>query len=300
MTFSIIIPHRNSINLLEKLLSSIPASDDIEVIVIDNSPVQLAKSDVVSTRSFNLFYSSPTGGAGAARNVGLKNAHGEWLLFADADDYFTENAFDIFHKYVTSGADIIYFKAEGRYIDTNQYADRAEIFSNLVDDYINGNVEDLKLRLGYEPPYAKMVKRNLVISNNIEFDEVPAANDSFFSLKVGYFAHEIRAISEVVYIVTVSKGSLTRTSSYEVVRSRFCVVLRENKFLKEHGLRKYQISPLFQLYRSKEFGFKKFMSLVMLLFKYRQNPFLFSKTSFKSYMKHIKRQQKEKKYNVNE
>ena len=37
---SVIIPHRNSIKTLDRLFDSIPVSDRIEIILVDNSPTR--------------------------------------------------------------------------------------------------------------------------------------------------------------------------------------------------------------------------------------------------------------------
>ena len=57
ISFSIIIPHYNSLDSLPRLLNSIPEREDIEVIVVDNSQERISKEDVKSTRTFNLLYS---------------------------------------------------------------------------------------------------------------------------------------------------------------------------------------------------------------------------------------------------
>ena len=87
--FSVIIPHRNSIQCLPKLLSTIPATEQVEVLIVDNSPVPITRDDIDSSRAYNLLYSAPERGAGGARNVGIEHAQGRWLVFVDADDYLT-------------------------------------------------------------------------------------------------------------------------------------------------------------------------------------------------------------------
>ena len=43
---SLIIPHRDSVGLLKKLFDSIPLRDSIEIILVDNSPNKISKSEV--------------------------------------------------------------------------------------------------------------------------------------------------------------------------------------------------------------------------------------------------------------
>ena len=87
--FSIIIPHYDIPDLLMRCLKSIPVSEDIQVIVVDdNSPdadTYLERYPELSRPYLEFIRTTKGGGAGYARNVGLDHAKGKWLLFADAD-----------------------------------------------------------------------------------------------------------------------------------------------------------------------------------------------------------------------
>ena len=113
-TYSIIIPHKDIPDLLMRCLRSIPVSEDIQVIVVDdNSPeadTYLEKYPELSRPYLEFIRTTKGGGAGYARNVGLDHAKGQWLLFADADDFFVEGMYDMILSYNDSEADIIFFK----------------------------------------------------------------------------------------------------------------------------------------------------------------------------------------------
>lgn len=83
-TFSVIIPHRNSLQTLAKAINSVPESNAIDVIVVDNSAKPIKEKDIANDvhRRFKLCYSNPLKGAGHARNVGIQHAHGDYLIFA--------------------------------------------------------------------------------------------------------------------------------------------------------------------------------------------------------------------------
>ena len=112
--FSVIIPHREIPDLLMRCLKSIPVSEDIQVIVVDdNSPdvdTYLEKYPELSRPYLEFIRAPKNGGAGYARNIGLNHAKGKWLLFADADDFFVGNMYDIISMHVESDADVIYFQ----------------------------------------------------------------------------------------------------------------------------------------------------------------------------------------------
>lgn len=244
--YSVIIPHKNSPDLLLRCLQSIPQREDIQIIVVDDNSdakrVNFEHFPGKGISGIDIYFTKEGRGAGYVRNVGLKHARGEWLIFADADDYFTEGAFRVFDTQFENKADVIYFKSASEYSDTKVPADRADFYNKLVDTYLKNHENETYLRMAFEVPWAKMVRRKLVEREGIWFDEVPACNDVMFSTLSGYFARTIDVVPNSVYIVTVSKGSITKRKNHTVFLSRFKVSLRKNKFLKAHGLGRYQKS----------------------------------------------------------
>ena len=295
--FSVIIPQRNSVHTLKRLFDSIPESDRIEIILVDNTPTPITKEEVGGDRDYLLLWSDPSRHAGGARNVGMQAAKGKWLVFADADDYFTENAFDAFYSVFESEADVIYFKATGIYTDTGEYSNRAEAYTNMVTDCLEKN-DSLPLRLKHIVPWAKMIRRSFVVEKKILFDEVRAANDAMFATKSGYYASSIGVSQEVVYVVTVSKGSLTHKRDFEVLHSRYIVALRRNQFLKQQGLKNFQSMVIHYLYQGKDYGLKSLCMMLKEAFNYRQNIFINCKKLFPGFRRYLKSEKKNSKYIV--
>ena len=271
---SVIIPQKNSLDTLGRLLESIPEDERVEAIIVDNSEKAIAKAQIDSKREFQLLHSSPERFAGGARNVGLQNAKGEWLIFSDADDFFAPNAFDVFFSYVDSDYDLIYFKVTSVYDDTLEPSNRDEMWNGIVDGYTNGSIDELGAKISYVVPWGKMVRKSLVDSMNIQFDEVVASNDVMFSTKVGYYAKKFTVSKEVVYTVTTRKGSLANRRDLRALESRYRVRMRRNIFLKEQGLADRQISIMSFLYDSLKFGIKPFFKFLGLAIKNRQNFFI--------------------------
>ena len=275
LNYSLIIPQRDSIDTLPRLFASVPERGDIEIILADNSPEPIAKEQLGIDRDYQLVWSPPTRFAGGARNEGMNHAHGRWLIFSDADDYFAPGAFDVFDQYKDSDADIIYFCADGVYPETGERSDQADLYTQLVLGYLaNPKDKEWGLRLSFHVPWAKMVRRSFVEEHHIRYDEVVANNDDFFSLVSGYYAKKIEAVDKVVYLYVVSHGSLMRRRSYEVMKTRYEVILRCNQFKKEHGLGKYQGSVMYFLAESRRYGVKAMWEFFTMLFKYTQNPFV--------------------------
>lgn len=297
--YSIIIPHRKSLDTLGRLLNTIPERKDIEIIVIDNSDSPIKVSDVKTDRNFKLLYSSPSRYAGGARNTGLSIASGRWLIFADADDYFCSKAFDVFDLYKDLNKDLIYFKVNSVYDDTLEPNDRGDMFSGIIDSFKRGNIDLIKAKLAYTVPWGKMIKRDLVVENKIEFDEVIAANDVFFSTLVAYYSNSFEAVNQEVYTVTTRKGSLSRRRDYVVIYSRFIVFLRRNQFLKEHNLREYQYSVMYHIYNARRFGLFSVLKFIIIAIRYKQNLFIGASNWFRTFVATSKEDKRDNKYIVN-
>ena len=300
-TYSIIIPHRNSLELLQRAISSIPERKDIQIIIVDNTPFEIDFSSISKSRESNLIvlYSNTEKGAGHARNVGLNEALGEWLLFLDADDFYNVDAFDHFDKYVSSSFDIIYFSASSVYSDTMKEADRHKSYSKLVSDFLIGaeKAEDY-LRYWHIPPWSKLIRKSLVQKEAIYFDEVPASNDLMFSVKSGHLANRIWADDFPVYCITVNKGSLTRTKNKINSRSRFLVYIRQFKFMTEIGRNDLQIKLMATVIKSFRFGLKEFYWYISTAHKEKVNIFIGINRWPKVIYSHIFRGKKKDNYTV--
>lgn len=237
---SIVIPHYNSINTLRKLLDSIPVRDDIEIIVVDDKSNknitefnQLVESEKYNHVKF-LKNNTNKKGAGVCRNIGLRYVTKEWILFADADDFFMDGFVDKIKDYVDTDFDIVYFTPTSIDLITNEKSDRHVVFEKLINDYLQkkDRKSELKLRYEFPVPWSKLIKVQLIKENDIQFDEVIASNDIMFSAKIGYHAKKITASENVIYCVTKNKGSLTNTISEEVFDTRLQVRINYCKYLK--------------------------------------------------------------------
>lgn len=96
MLFSIIIPMWNAESTLDRCLSGITQQSfqDYQVIIVDDGSTDnsLIKAMGYAQRDSRFsVISMPHAGAGAARNRGVAQADGEYILFLDADDYWVRS-----------------------------------------------------------------------------------------------------------------------------------------------------------------------------------------------------------------
>lgn len=88
INYTIIIPHKNTPDLLAYCLSTIPMQDDVQVIVVDDNSypqkVDFGNFPQWGGRNYEYYLTKEGKGAGYARNVGLERAKGKWVLFVNA------------------------------------------------------------------------------------------------------------------------------------------------------------------------------------------------------------------------
>lgn len=276
-TYTIIIPHKNTPDLLIRNLNSIPDRNDIQVIVVDdNSDIKLDEFKFDKTK-ISYIYLRESGGAGRARNAGLNKAQGKWLLFSDSDDFFTENAFDIFDIHSSDEANLVYFRTISKDSVTLAPSFRNTYILNILDDYKKEPSEYMKNIVKYRivGPVAKMYKKEIIDRYNIVFDEVMASNDVMFSIKSAYYSGDaIKILEDVVYCMTTREGSLTQTFSFSIFQCRYNVTLSVNNFLKRHELKKYRFNIIRYILKSVKYGVDKPFILLYSAIKAKENIFI--------------------------
>lgn len=245
INYSIIIPHKNCPDLLERCIDSIPQRTDTEIIVVDDNTPDFDFSALNCSKRDDIRFvkCSKCGGGGAARNVGLSIASGKWVIFSDSDDTFcTENLNFVMNKYETSEDELIFFGINCLDSETLQKIPNAK--SSYIA-FINDPKEPIeKCRYMIKVPWGKMIKRELILKHRIKFDETRVGNDAWFSLQVGYCAAKVSIDKIPIYNWLVRVGSVTSHRDKNAVMTHFNLTLKLNKFKREVGLPLYRESIL--------------------------------------------------------
>lgn len=272
MRYSIIIPHKNRLPLLKKLLDSIPQKKHLEVIIVDDASdndIRAGLDEIVKNRlDIKLFRNTSkiSRGAGWARNRGLEKAMGEYILFADSDDSFSTNAFDFIDKELEdSTSDFIVFKTESM-DEKGSKSDRTNYYNYLLDQAKFLSVESdisesllvKKILLRIDPPWAKLFKRSFLEEYDIKFEEIHFSNDVFFNTSVILKAENIILSKSVIYTVLDHNESLVNILSEQSFDQRFNACLKFNKMIQKNSLfqNAYSITGGY-LWKAKVFGTKK-------------------------------------------
>lgn len=234
MNYSIIIPHKDIPALLQRCLDSIPQRDGLEIVVVDDNSnpkiVDFSKFPGLDRDDVKVIFTKEGRGAGYARNVGLEHVTGKWLLFADADDFFTDKLSAILDKYVDADYDVIYFNVRSVMSDDlSKEANRHKYHNSLFEEEL--------VRGHHTTPWGKMIRKELVDGHNIRFEETMWVNDLRFSCHLAIYAGKIGRSTDCLYVVTFRWGSLSATPSLskEELLVRVGVEIRGHNLLSTVG-----------------------------------------------------------------
>jgi glycosyltransferase involved in cell wall biosynthesis len=233
IVYSIVIPVYNSADVLPTLLGSIPRRDDIEVIVVDDhsEPDESAAMErLLAHGGFKhpryLRNDGPKG-PGGARNVGVDAAVGEWLVFADSDDYFLTEGFEhALDRYRDSGCDHVMFRQTTS--TESQGVSRTLLGEQLFD---RGDV----LVYGFSTPvvWSRFFRSSLVKDNGIRFPNDRFGQDNMFSARAMAASQTPVLDSEAIYAVTIRAGSqINSRKSLEQILAQADIHVAKADFLR--------------------------------------------------------------------
>ena len=142
---SIIIICYNNEKYIKNCLDSVirKLNNNIEIIIVDDgstdSSYNIISKCIVNIENIKLI-SIRNSGISIARNVGLKNAVGKYIMFIDGDDYINIKGIEKIINYIQKNEfDLLLFNTIKYYEKTGKY----EIEKYVINDYKNVSISDL-------------------------------------------------------------------------------------------------------------------------------------------------------------
>ena len=184
---SVVVATYNSGDFLNGFLDSIMSQslgfEDIEVIFVDDASTDsytlelLHNFDEMYSNVLAVFLDENSGFPGTGRNRGLDLASGEYVIFADHDDSYVENAFEVMYNEITKeNADFLITNFYKVY--ENESVKEKTVF-NRENIAVNSFREDLRLFDIAPSILTKLFKKDFLTENNIRFLEGMLAEDLY-------------------------------------------------------------------------------------------------------------------------
>ncbi|MDY7006687.1 MAG: glycosyltransferase family 2 protein [Cyanobacteriota bacterium] len=122
MKFSIVITTYNRLDLLKRAINSaLEQTVECEIIVVDDCSID-GTDEYVNSLGDRLIYCRTSSNQGHAytMNLGVQNAHGEWIKPVDDDDYLTPNCIEEMTKAITLHPQAVILSCQAAQVDTNE------------------------------------------------------------------------------------------------------------------------------------------------------------------------------------
>lgn len=217
---SVIIPVYNVENYLKECLDSVcrQSLKDIEIICIndgstDNS-LNILKDYQKQDNRLKIF-SQNNYGPGNARNVGMDNADGEYILFIDSDDYIRDDVIEqLYNISKEYDADFTLFKLlnfDNNTGETNpiKYFDIPFLKKYDGATFNRFDLGEKLFNVSVTSP-GKLFKRNFIdelrFPENIQFEDTPFIVEAIFRAEKMFF------VDEYFYMRRVRQDSITRSN----------------------------------------------------------------------------------------
>lgn len=257
-TYSILIPHKNIPNLLQRCLDSIPHRKDTEIIIVDdNSDASIVDFDNFPGKDREdvfIFFDKEGKGSGHARNVALSQARGKWVMFVDSDDYFNYCIRDVLDEYKDCQYDVVFFKSNS--VDSITYEPRSRCvhLNQMIEAYCKDpKSAEASLRYDFGEPWCRLIRTSLIKEHNLRFEETSIHNDTAFAYHLGYVIKKMAVDKRCIYTITFRSNSVSGSISEGKKLERIKVFLRAKKFFMDHCIKREPImnEPYRQLAISK-------------------------------------------------
>lgn len=229
LKISFILPCYNTGKYLcqcvESLLVQGFDKDEYEIICVDNAATdntaELLKEMSVRYPEVKVVTLPVNKCSGGAYNAGLEVAQGKYIQFVDSDDYLKEGAALLLYQQTEKeNLDVLYFNIETFKGELElTFQDNLSCNGNYPDRFYAENGNDyLKKALNFlpysalpVPAYRKMIRRSVLIDNNIYFTPTTFGCDYLHNQQLLSYAKRIGVNTEKYYMFRNNPKGVTNS-----------------------------------------------------------------------------------------
>lgn len=243
---SIIIPVFNVEKFLSECLNSILEQEfsNFEIILVNDGSCdksgeicdEFAKKD----ERIKVFHQENSG-VSVARNNGIKQSKGNYLMFIDSDDFLVENTLKPLISELEN-FDILFFSYLRVFENGEIFELKANVFENESFEKFSITENLIKTNhLLHTTPWAYIAKTSLVKNNNLTFkSNLKCSEDFDFNMNLLEKASSLKGSKIKAYCYRQRQDSVTNNVKLKS--------LEDNLFVKAHFFRKYENAILANMY----------------------------------------------------
>lgn len=204
LLISVIIPVYNVEKYLEQCLDSVVNQSymNLEIICIDDcstdNSLEIAENFAKKDSRIKIFKNNSNLGVGSARNIGLKNAKGEYIHFLDPDDWLEKNAYEKLIKsvYKEGMPEVVRFLYKIINCENNKNVLLEYKEQSLLNCSINPLLDFRSLKKWTSSSWVMFIRRDLIQDKELFFNNHRCFEDVVYSVRLFLAAKKIVFIDE--------------------------------------------------------------------------------------------------------
>lgn len=222
MRFSIILPIYNVEKYLKECVDSILKQTfrDYEIILVDDgstdgSPELCDK--LAETYDFIRVIHKANGGAADSRNVGLKSAIGDYIIFIDSDDFIlSEHFLEDVNNSFSENVDMVLYKYSKFFDDTKNLAECNFSYESakLKENYADKIYELVKADAFFGMAWIRAIRKDILLDNQIFFETGLTGEDMDWNYELMLNVSNIELLDNIYIAYRQRSGSVT--ASYKI------------------------------------------------------------------------------------
>ncbi len=213
-----------------ELLAVNDASTDSSLEVLQNYQQQDQRIKVIDLKENK--------GQGYARNLALKKAKGDYVLFLDADDCFAKDALKQLLNIIKKKPKTEVFVWGYSLFQTGKK--KRKVFLPQKPDKAKGEIPfqlGMLRRKGFSAvPWVYIVKRSLIEKHDLRFSEGIYFEDIEFTTSLLFYAKKVSVLPFVGYHYRKHPQSVTGRSSKQKIDNKFTAFTQIKTFLEDQGV----------------------------------------------------------------
>lgn len=233
--FSIIIPVYNAEKYLDRCISSVIKQTyrNCEIILINDGSKDHSGTicDEYARKDNRIkVVHQENAGVSTARNIGLKNAVGEYIIFVDCDDWLQTNMFQKLNNIIErENVDCIIYNLKG--IIKNRFVPEKKLINSIIKLIKTETINS---------PCNKVYRRDIIEQYNIKFDKkIEIGEDLLFNIVYISKIKNIYLFNNKLYNYTkVNNNSLTKKYKENKYEQLMFVDNEMKKILKKYNNKK--------------------------------------------------------------
>ena len=238
---SIVIPVYNTEKYIERCIESVLQQkyENKEIIVVNDGSTDKTEEKINKYKEQIKYIKKANGGLSDARNVGIANATGKYIMFIDSDDYIEEDLLSKLKPYIDKDIEMIKYKAR----KVTQDGKEIQLMEGPTFDTIKGEEAFSKMCFDdqlMETACIYLYKTELIKQNGFQFRKGLYHEDFGLIPLIIVKAKTFISTNICGYNYVQSQNSITRNEDYEKTKIKVYDLLKHyDKIVQE--IEKYEI-----------------------------------------------------------